>query len=166
MAIYMRRILWFIGLVLAQVLVCNYLHIYGIGTPLVYLYFILKLNSEVGRKELLLWSFAIGLCVDIFSNTPGMNAAAATLLGLCRPTLLRMQMQRDMDGNFEPGIRVMNFSPFLRYLITGVMLHAIVLNLLDAFSFFRFRTLLLDIAGDTLMTVICILCIDTIRRNK
>lgn len=79
-------------LVLLQVLVLNYVHIGQYATPLFYIYFILKFHTDTGRKELMLWSFAIGLCIDIFSNTPGMNAAAAVLLAFCRPLLLRSQL--------------------------------------------------------------------------
>lgn len=71
-----QRIQWLVFLVLLQVLVLNYVHIGQYATPLFYIYFILKFHTDTGRKELMLWSFAIGLCIDIFSNTPGMNAAA------------------------------------------------------------------------------------------
>lgn len=166
MAMFLRRIIWFICLMLVQVWICNYIHIWGMGTPLIYLYFIFKLDSECGRKELLLWSFAIGLCIDMFCNTPGMNAAATTMLGLCRPQLLRMQLQRDTDDSFEPGIRMMGFSPFLRYILTGVLLHTLFLNLLDSFTLFRIKYMLLNILAGTTMTVFCIMCLDTLRREK
>ena len=82
MITYLQRIEWFIGLVLLQVLVLNRMHMNGYATPFFFIYFILKYNSGVSRNTLMVWSFLLGLTVDIFSNTPGMNAAAATLLAL------------------------------------------------------------------------------------
>lgn len=161
-----QRIRWFILLVLLQVLVLNYVHINQYATPLFYIYFILKFNSDIGRKSLMLWAFSIGLCVDIFSNTPGINAAASVLLAFCRPLLLRNQLLRGMSDIFEPGISAMGVHSFLRYTFTGVFIHVTTVNILDAFSFIHLKPLLLSIVTDTAMTLFCIMCVDTIRRKK
>ena len=42
--IFLQRIKWFVILLLVQVLVLNHVHIYQYATPLLYIYFILKLN--------------------------------------------------------------------------------------------------------------------------
>ena len=72
---YLHKIGWFIGLVLLQVLILNNVHIAGYATPFLYIYLILKFESETPRNALMLWAFFLGLTVDIFSDTPGMNAA-------------------------------------------------------------------------------------------
>lgn len=87
---YIHRIGWFVGLILLQVLILNNVHIAGVATPFLYVYFILKFNSGTSRNELMLWGFCIGLAIDIFSNTPGMNAAATVLLAFLRPLFLRL----------------------------------------------------------------------------
>ncbi|WP_370847743.1 rod shape-determining protein MreD [Phocaeicola coprophilus] len=161
----MARILWFAGLILLQVLVLNYVHIHQCAKPLLYVYFILKLDSNTGRNQTMLWSFALGLCIDILSNTPGLNATASVLLAFFRQPLLQAQTTRDATGDFEPGIRTMGFSPFLRYLLVAVLLHATVLNLTDYFSFHRIGMILLKSISDTLATIVCILCIEAIRRK-
>lgn len=92
---YLQRIEWFIGLVLLQVLVLNHMHINGYATPFFFIYFILKYNSGVSRNVLMIWAFLLGLAVDIFGNTPGMNAAAATVLAFMREPILRLVTLRD-----------------------------------------------------------------------
>ena len=87
---YIHRIGWFIGLVLLQVLILNNVHIAGYTTPFLYIYFILKFASGTSRNELMLWAFFFGLTIDIFADTPGMNAAATVLLAFLRPSLLRL----------------------------------------------------------------------------
>ncbi len=72
---YIIRLEWFIILVLLQVLVLNHIHFEQYATPLFYIYFLLKIDSDNSRKGLMLWAFSLGLCIDIFSNTPGLNAA-------------------------------------------------------------------------------------------
>ena len=87
---YIHRMGWFVGLVLLQVLILNNVHIAGYATPFLYVYFILKFASGTSRNELMLWAFFLGLTIDIFSNTPGMNAAATVFLAFVRPTFLRL----------------------------------------------------------------------------
>ncbi len=161
-----QRIRWFVFLVLLQVLVLNNVHINHYATPLFYIYFILKIDSNIGRKNLMLWAFALGFCIDMFSNTPGMNAAASVLLAFCRPLLLRSHILRGSPEVFEPGVRAMGFSHFLRYALTGTLIHVGALDMLDAFSFVHIRILLFSIVSDVLMTLFCIVCVEMVRRKK
>lgn len=161
-----HRILWFLVLVLVQVLVLNHVHIAGYATPVLYIYYILTLNSETTRVSLLLQGFFLGLCVDVFSNTPGVNAAACTLLAFVRTALLRMQMVRDITDDYEPGIRIMGFSPFLRYVTSGTFLMVLVWQLIDIFSLFRIEELFWRVLSSTFLSVILIMCIDAVRRKR
>ena len=66
-----KQFLTFIILCLAQALVLNHINLFGCATPLLYVYFILLFRHDYPRWGTLLWSFFTGLCIDIFSNTPG-----------------------------------------------------------------------------------------------
>ena len=116
----LHRMEWFLGLVLLQVLVLNQMHVAEYATPFFYIYFILKFNSRVGRNELMLWSFALGLTVDMFGNTPGMNAAAATCLAFTRNSLMRLVTLRDLDEGFRPSIKNLGFSSFFLYSLFSI----------------------------------------------
>lgn len=166
MVLFLHRLGWFVLLVLLQVLVLNHVHILGYATPMLYIYYILVLNAETPRKSLLLQAFFIGLFIDIFSNTPGMNAAAATIMAFTRRPLLRMQMLRDVTDDYVPGIRSMGFYPFFRYALSETVVFIVTLQVIDAFTFFRMSELMWKILTDTLMTIVGIICIDTIRRKK
>ena len=157
---------WFIGLVLIQVLVLNQMHISGYATPFLYIYFILKINSKVGRNELMLWSFMLGLTVDIFGNTPGMNAAAATCLAFSRTSLLRLSTLRSEDEAFYPGIKSLGVSSFSRYALLASVLFCTVLLLIDTFSFFHVGRLILKIIASTISTFIFIFCAESIGGKK
>ena len=54
---YIIRLEWFIILVLLQVLVLNHIHFEQYATPLFYIYFLLKIDSDNSRKGLMLWAF-------------------------------------------------------------------------------------------------------------
>ena len=75
----LRGFIYFVVLVLVQVLILNNIHFLRVATPFLYLYFILKMPVGSSRTNVVFFSFLIGLTIDVFSNTPGMHAFACTL---------------------------------------------------------------------------------------
>ena len=161
-----HQIGWFLGLAMLQVLVLNQMHIVGYATPFLYIYFILKLNTRIGRNALMLWAFTLGLLIDMFGNTPGMNAASATILAFSRTSILRLVTLRDMDEGFRPGFRSMGVSAFLRYIFLASSLFCIVLFLIDTFSFYDFPVLFFKILSSIISTILCILCVEMLGGEK
>lgn len=161
-----HQIGWFLGLAMLQVLVLNQMHIVGYATPFLYIYFILKLNTRIGRNALMLWAFTLGLLIDMFGNTPGMNAASATILAFSRTSILRLVTLRDMDEGFRPGFRSMGVSSFLRYIFLASSLFCFVLFLIDTFSFYDLPVLLLKILSSIISTMLCILCVEMLGGEK
>ena len=161
-----HQIGWFLGLAMLQVLVLNQMHIVGYATPFLYIYFILKLNTRIGRNALMLWAFTLGLLIDMFGNTPGMNAASATILAFSRTSILRLVTLRDMDEGFRPGFRSMGVSSFLRYIFLASSLFCIVLFLIDTFSFYDFPVLFFKILSSIISTMLCILCVEMLGGEK
>lgn len=160
------RIEWFLGLAMLQVLVLNQMHILGYATPFLFIYFILKLNTRIGRNALMLWAFTLGFLIDMFSNTPGVNAASATFLAFSRTSILRLVTLRDMDEGFRPGFRSMGVSAFLRYIFLASSLFCIVLFLIDTFSFYDFPVLFFKILSSIISTMLCILCVEMLGGEK
>ena len=160
------KLKWFVGLVLFQILILNQLHVNGYATPFLFIYFVLKFPTRTGRNELMLWAFFLGLTVDLFSNTPGMNAASATCLAFSRNTLLRMVTLRMLDDDFEPSIKTLGISPFFRYVLLAGGLYSSLFLSIDMFSFFNLPVLLLKIVTSTVSTIVCIFCIEIIGRRR
>ena len=160
--VFFKRLGWFWLLVFIRVLVLNHVHLMGYAMPFLYVYLILTLNVNVSRNILLLWGFFLGLAVDIFSNTPGMNAAATTFLAFMRPSLLTLFTPRDCAEDMEPGIKSMGFWLFFRYVLVGVALHHTVLLTIESFSFFDLGFLSLEILSSTLLTTFCVMAIEGI----
>lgn len=161
----LNRLKWFIGLVLIQVLILNQMHINGYATPYVFIYFILKFHSRVSQNELMLWAFFLGLTVDVFCNTPGMNAASATCLAFFRNTFLKMVTLRSLDEDFEPGIKALGISAFLRYILLSCILYCTLFLMIDNFSFFNLPVLLLKIITSMATTFVCIFSVEAFGRK-
>lgn len=162
----LTRIAWFVGMVLLQVLMLNNICLFGLATPFVYVYFLLTLDRDIDHSVLMLIAFSLGLVIDIFCNTPGVNAGASVLVAFMRPSLLRMFSPRDEYENFEPGIYTLGIGGFVRYAVVAVLLHHTALFLLESFSFINFGYLLLRILCSTLLTMMFVMAIEFIRHKR
>lgn len=160
------RIAWFVGLVLVQVLLLNKICLFDLATPFIYIYFVLALDKDIDRNALMIMAFTLGLAVDVFSNTPGVNAAASVFVAFMRPGLLRLFSPRDEYENFEPGIYTLGVWAFVRYVVVATLLHHTVLFFLEAFSFANAGYLLLRILCSTLLTVMMIMTLEFLRHKR
>lgn len=160
----LNRTLWFVGLILLQVLILNHIHILGIATPFLYIYFIISQPSGMSRNVLMLLGFAMGLMIDIFSNTPGMNAAASVALAFIRPTYLRLFTPRDLLDSITPSLKTMGVSSYLKYIIACVFTQLFILLIIEFFSFSTIWMLLLRTVACSILTVACIMAVEGIRK--
>lgn len=162
----LTRIAWFVALALVQALLLNNISLFGLATPFIYVYFLLTLDKDTDHIALMVMAFALGLVIDIFSNTPGVNAGASVFVAFLRPSLLRLFSPRDEYDNFEPGIYTLAVGPFIRYAFVMVLLHHTALFFLEAFSLAHIEFLLLRIFCSTLLTIVLIMAIEFVRHKR
>ena len=160
-----NRIVTFLVFLVVQVLVLNHIHLFGVATPLLYVYFVLLFRRNHPKWAILMWSFFLGLCIDVFSNTPGVAAGSMTLVALFQPYVLEPFLTRDSEDNLKPGMRSLGVSKFIFYTIILVFLYTLAFFSLEAFNFFNLMQWLLCISTSTLLTVVLILVIENLRRQ-
>ena len=154
------RIRNFVILALLQVLVFSRIHLFGYATAYIYLIFLLKLPRFTSRNELLIWSFLFGVCVDMFCNTPGINAAAATLLGFIRNPLLSAFAHKGIPDDFIPGVRSLKWSRYTVYSILCTAIFFTALFVLELFTAANPLMLLTSIVSSTLLTMLFTIVIE------
>ncbi len=155
--------LLFIILVVSQVVVFNHLLLFNVAMPLVFIYFILRLPVSLHINVLFTLSFLIGLTIDIFSDTQGMNALACTLLAAMRRPLLGLYIPREDDiVGGEPSIRSLGIGTYMKYLLTFTFVYCALYFIIESFSFFDFSRLMLRILFSTVLTFVLILGIDSL----
>lgn len=130
----LQLILRFIFLVLLQVWVLNEIAFQGFLNPYLYIAFILLFPPQASRIQLTLIGFILGLSIDIFENSMGLHAAAATFLGYLRPWLLRLFADRQEIKEENYRLNDMQRASFFIYLLMGVFTHHLVLFALENFS--------------------------------
>lgn len=160
----LKRALLFLVLCLAQALVFNHIHLFGYATVLLYVYFVVMFPRNYPRWALLLWSFSLGLCVDMFASTPGMAAGSLTLVGFIQPYLLELLMPRDAPENLKSSVSTLGFSKFLTLAAILVFIHCLLFFTLESFGFFNWMDWLLNVVGSTALTLVLLMAIESIRK--
>lgn len=154
----LRGLLYFVILVLVQVLILNNIHFLRIATPFLYLYFIVKMPVGTSRDMVVLFSFLIGLVIDMFSNTPGMHATACTLTGFVRDPLINFYMGKDLPEGIYPSYKTFGYGGFFRYTLSLVVIHHVALFLIESLTFFDPLFLALRI-GASVATTTLLICV-------
>lgn len=162
---FLRRLLLFFGLLLAQVLVLNHVHLFGVATPLLYIYFVIGFQRGYPRWAILVWSFLLGLSIDIFSNTPGVAAASLTLAGVLQPYILELFIQRDNDDNINPCIATLGPNKFVLYALILTFIYCLTFFTIETFTFFNFLQWFLSVVTSTVLTLLLVFVIDNLRRG-
>ena len=161
-----NRIIMFVTLLLAQVLILNHIHLFQIATPLLYVYFAIMFPRNYPRWAILLWCFTLGLIIDTFSNTPGVASASMTLIGALQPMLLELFLPRDADDHLKVSAETMSVGKFAHFSSILTLLFCIVFFALESFSFFDWLYWLQCVAGSTILTVIFIFTLECFRKSK
>ena len=160
-------LIWSIVLIHAQALVFNHVCLFGVAVPLVFVYILVKLPINMAKEWLFTAAFAVGLIIDIFSDTLGMNALACTLTMAFRRQIIRMYVARDEElPDPYPGLKSFGTFTFIKYVLTFTLTYCVLIFFIESFSTHNLTQILLRIAFSTLLTSMLILGIDCLNVRK
>ena len=154
---FLKRMAWFLVFLFVQVVALGRIHFFGVATPLLYVYFVLQFPRNYPKWASLLWAFALGLAVDIFFNTPGLSAASLTCVAAIQPYYLELLLPNDAFEQLTPSAKTLGSIKY-------ITLHCLLYFMLERFSFFNATQWLLCIVGSTLLTMILILTLETLKK--
>lgn len=161
----LKRTSLFFIFVLAQTMVLGRIHLFDYATPLLYVYFALSFPRNYPKWAILLWCFALGLVVDVFSNTPGVAAASMTLIGALQPYVFELFISRDASENLKPSLRVMGLAKYLYYAVFLVVLYCFVFYTLEFFNLHDMMEWTKCVCGSTAITLALILTFESFKAS-
>lgn len=148
----------FVIILLLQVVIFNHIHISGYIYPAFYIYFIMLLPFETAGWLLLTSAFLMGIGVDFFSNSLGLNAAALVFTAFIRPGVIRLlKSKKEYEPGVIPGIAHLGFRWFFFYSVILIFLHHGVLFSLEVFSLNDSIQTLHRIVASSVSTLILVL---------
>jgi rod shape-determining protein MreD len=157
-----RQTLLFILLVVLQVWLFNKIHLFGYITPLLSVYFIIKLPGDINRNTVLILAAFWGLTIDFFEYTLGVNMLACVITAFIRPYLLKMYVPRDLFDYYTPAFGTLGMAVFLRYAAVMTFIHHFFVFTIESFSFFDPVSLFFRIIGSTVLTILLIFACESI----
>jgi cell shape-determining protein MreD len=167
--LYLKNVGRFIFLVLFQVMILNHINLGGYINPYFYIYFILLLPFITPNWLLLLSAFLMGLSIDLFSNTMGINAAASVMIAFARPFVIRfISTGTEYEVGERPSLKNQDMKWFLYYCIILILIHHFVLFYLEIFRFREFFTTFLRVVLSSAFTFLLVMLSEYLfyRRQK
>lgn len=147
----------FISLVLLQIIVLNNINFLGYINPYLYIIFIFIYPIKKTDNTLILLSFILGLFIDFFSNTGGVNAAATLFIAFIRIPVLKVVLgKREIDYNSIS----LNKLPFFRtysYITILTIIHHFIVFGLEYFKWDNFGIIILKTILTSIFTVVLVM---------
>ena len=166
MARLVNRLVMFVVLLVVQVLVLNHVWLLNVATPLLYVYFAITFPRNTEKGEVLVWCFFLGLLIDIFSNTPGLAAGTLTLIGMTQTYLVEFFIPRDSAENLEVSAATLGWGKFS--MLSGILtlIYCLLFFILETFNFFDWQLWILRAVFSTVLTLLLMLAIESVRSRR
>jgi rod shape-determining protein MreD len=144
----------FIGLILLQIVVLNNINFLGYINPFFYIFFIFLYPIRKDDATLLVLSFFLGLFIDVFSDSGGINAAATLFIAFIRiPVLQSVIGKREIDYGALTIFKLPFPKMFLYVVILTVMHHLIVFGM-EYFKWSKFDIIFIKTLLTSIFTII------------
>lgn len=140
----------FISLLLLQVFILNNILLFGYVNPYIYIAFVFLYPIKESRFDFLTLAFLLGLCVDFFTDTGGINAFATLSIAYIRPYFFKQVFQKSPNEHELFNLKQETFSKVFNYTAVLTIIHHFILFSLINFSFHNF----LNVITNTLLSSI------------
>jgi hypothetical protein len=157
--VFLKNIAGFFVFMILQILIFNNIGITSWKiVPAFFLLIILLIPFETPDWLMLPVAFLLGLIVDIFTDTIGLNSASCVLLAFFRPIVLRSISPRGgYDAGTYPRVYYMGLPWFLKYSSILIIIHQAAYYLLDDFGFGHIWRVFIKIIIGTFFTLLLII---------
>lgn len=156
-----RYFFLFIICVLAQTLIFNRIALFHVAMPIFFVYFIIRLPINLKLSYLFTFAFLIGLTVDVFSDTPGVNALACTLIAAIRTPIYYAYMDKDdITARLTPGVSTMGMMEYCKYLLSFIVVYCVLVFSIEYFSFASVKDIAIISASSAAFSFVILLATD------
>lgn len=162
-AISLRFVIFFIILILVQVLICNQIALFGVAVPIIYIYFILSLPMSLNVNIVLSLAFLSGFLVDVFSDTLGLNSLSCLVMALTRrPVFYAYVPNEEKYKDAEPSLITLGWENYIKFLLTETAIFCFVIFFLEFLSVDAFKTAFVMFICSTILSFGLMLGIDSL----
>ncbi|WP_121666371.1 rod shape-determining protein MreD [Mesonia aquimarina] len=155
----------FIILILIQVVVLNNINFLGYINPYLYVLFVLLLPLNLSQYKVLFFSFLIGLSIDFFEDSGGVNAAATLVIAYLRPVILKFSFGVSYEHQTIKYYQT-PITQRLSYISILVLVHHFILFSLEIFNYSYIILILKRTLFSSIFTILLILLVTALFQKK
>ncbi len=141
-------------LVALQIFLLNRIMLFGKFTPVLYPVFIMFYPFFRNRFQFLALSFILGLGIDAFLYTWGINAFATTVVAYFRTVIFRTSTDTSTDFF---SFQSLQWSQFLLFIASSIFFHQLLVQYIEFFKFSRFFEIFINVLATSGISFIFIL---------
>lgn len=146
--------LLFVFLLFLQVFILNNVLLFGYVNPYIYIAFIFVYPFKTNRLSILTYAFLLGLFVDFFSNSGGINAFATLTIAYVRLYFFKTIFQK-LESEYDLfNLKLEPFGKVFNYVSILTVLHHFILFSLLNFSFQNFSKVLINTLFSSIFTLV------------
>ncbi len=157
-------------LILVQVIVLNRICLFGMAVPLAFIYVLIRIPVTMPKEWLFTLAFFLGLTIDIFSDTGGINTLACLILAALRHPVLHLYFPREDElTDHYLSIASLGLFTYFKYALSMTAIYCIAAFCLESLTFFNAWHLVECIVSSTILTTALLIGIDSLtlpRREK
>jgi rod shape-determining protein MreD len=166
----MNRVLYvaflFLSLLFLQVFVCNNILFLGYINPYLYIAFVIFYPLKKERSLFLLVSFLLGLAIDFFLDSGGINAFALLFVAYIRLFLVRLIFKKTEQDYLLFKLQQEPFGKVFNYVMILIVIHHFILFSLANFSSQNFSSVFTNTLYSSIFTSVLLFTGTYIIRKK
>ena len=144
-------ILFIVILVVLQIFLLNRIVLFGKYSPVVFPVYVMFYPFYRNKFQFLGMSFLLGLGIDMFLGTWGINAFATTFIAFIRTLLFRTSTESVLD------VFSLQWHQFLGFIFLNLLIHQFLAQSIEYFKFSRILDMLLNVLITTAISFVFIL---------
>ena len=131
----LKYVLWMVILIFFQVAIFNNINFYGYANPYIYVIFILLYPLDKNKYIFLIAAFILGLSIDFFEHTGGVNAFAAVFVAYFRYYIVQLIHFRKTYESEEIKLGNLSLIQWVIYMAIIIYIHHFLVYFMDSFIF-------------------------------
>ncbi|MRM97198.1 rod shape-determining protein MreD [Riemerella anatipestifer] len=148
-------ILFSVILVTAQIFLFNKISIAGAYTPVVYPVLIMFYPFYRNLYVFLVVGFLLGLGIDAFLGTWGINALAMTIIAYFRTLIFKTSIDNEATDSFS--FQNIRWTQFLMYIFFSILIHQLLVQFIEFFKLNRILEISLNVLITSVISFVFIL---------
>lgn len=137
-----------------QIFILNRIALFGQYIPVLYPVFVMFYPFFRNQFQFLALSFLLGLSIDAFLGTWGINAFATTAIAFFRTIIFRTSTDTTTDFF---SFQSLQWTQFIFFILTSLFIHQLLVQYIEFFKFSRFFEILFNVIATSIISFIFIL---------